>query len=135
MEEAIEKDSVEELLIEHEDMDNAIECNYQCGGCGKMYDNEDTANKHIEKEHMEEQQCSKCTTYEDEEKVLKQLLKEEDEILTSIKDVSENIITKNVALDKENKRLKLALKQSEVEKNNLKKEIENQREALDETLK
>ena len=74
VEEAIEKDSVEELLIEHEDMDNAIDFNYQFGGCGKMYDNEETANKHIEKEHMEEQQCSKCITYEDEEKVLKQLL-------------------------------------------------------------
>ena len=84
----------------------------------------DDRDNHIEKEHQEEQQCSKCITYEDEEKVLKQLLKEKDELLTSIKDVSENIITKNVALDKENKRLKLALKQSEFEKNNLKKEIE-----------
>ena len=44
-------------------------------------------------------------------------------------------MSKNVALDRENKRLKLALKQSEYEKQKLKTEIEAQREALDLALR
>ena len=70
-----------------------------------------------------------------QERVMKSIIEEKDKLLKSIKELSENVISKNVAMDKENKRLKLALKQSEFEKNNLKKEIEVQRETLDATLK
>lgn len=88
-----------------------------------MFDSEDSAYKHNEREHIDEEKCSKCVTYESEEKLLKKELQEKDKLIQTIKELSENVISKNVSLDKENKRLKAALRQSEFEKNTLKKEI------------
>ena len=41
---------------------------------------------------------------------------EKDKIISSVKEFSENLVIKNCALGKENKRFKLALKQSGYEK-------------------
>ena len=130
-----EKIDLEELLIENEEENIQIDTNYQCGLCGKLFETEENVNTHIDHEHMDEEQCLKCKTYENEEIVLMKIITEKEELILSANKFQDNLTSKNVALDRENKRLKLALKQSEFEKQALKKEIEVQRETLDAALK
>ena len=76
-----------------------------------------------------------CQTYYNEEHKLKAQIKEKDDLISSLKQMSDNVVSKNVSLDNENKRLKLALKQSEHEKSKLKQEIVEHRESLNTALK
>ena len=92
-------------------------------------------NKHVDSDHRDDEECLKCTTYENEENVLKDELAEKDKVIQSINVVRDNVISKNVSLNRENKRLKLALKQSEFEKQTIKKELEANRESLSTALR
>ena len=62
-------------------------------------------------------------------------MKEKDEILRKLKEKIENLVKKNTALDKDNYRLKLAFKESMVEKEEFRKENTSQNETINEILK
>ena len=115
----------------------------QCEECGELFSSE------IElEEHVKNQQdiiifkCNPCgntfPTISDlethlqntHEQLLNYNLEEKDKVIAAMKETNNHIIIKNVSLDKENKRLKLAVNQSETEKVKLKKDIEGLRELL-----
>ena len=111
---------------------NLVNSNYQCGECGITYESTQEIDSHMENHHTE---CSMCiTNVKQVEMMITQML-EKDAANNAIDEKNNNLVKKNESLAKENRRLNLALKQSIIEKNEAKKDIETQMEAMNEILK
>ena len=72
------KRNVELLLVEEQETD-AIEQNFQCGLCGKIFNQQKEAQTHVESHDEEEDTCYMCVTYEKEEAKLKAEATEKEE--------------------------------------------------------
>ena len=111
-----------------------VELNYQCGVCGKLFETEHDSQKHIDIEH-DDPGCQSCALYEDENKLQCQNIQEKDKMIKQLVEKGEYLVKKNMALDKENQRLKLAFKESMIEKEDIRKELKSQNGAIDDILK
>ena len=154
LDEVLERCMVNELVTS--------ESNYQCGVCGKQFDGEGEANSHIVSHevskvtsHIEETnyQCYICGNLfgtnnaitdhmaTDHDEHIDQtsdginLEDEKDKIIAALSEKNGNLVKKNISLDKENRRIGLALAESIYETNEYKREIETQRESMSEIIK
>ena len=96
--------------------------NYQCGECGKIFPPESDVDVHMKEKHTVESEITKqlSNAYEQIEKLQTKI---------------EVLIKANVEGEKENNRNKLALAESIFEIQELKKEVENRNEVVNEKVK
>ena len=135
-------------LISHCGEDNAVSNNYQCGECGKTFNESENVEKHMKISHVEEG-CLACLTYKREEEklrmkiqessqeieVLKKLINEKSEAMEILKEQNNNLTKKNVSMTKEIRTHELALSECLYEKAELKKEVNAKSETVNETIK
>ena len=107
----------------------------KCGECYKTFDNTDNLKSHLDSHSNKIGDCQSCYVSEREERILRDCIEDKDDIIKELHTKIETLIKKNVALDKANKRLSLAFNESIVEKSELKKELTNNIEALNDTIK
>ena len=106
----------------------------QCNVCGKLFLTELEMNEHMNDEHTNsggiDQLC-------DQTEIIKLLtvIKEKENYIKSLSMKNDNLVKANVALDKENKRTKLAFYESQREKVEIMRELNVQRESLAKALK
>ena len=112
-----------------------IDTNYQCGECGKTFYEKDDSQAHMEIEHTVDTGCNGCVISEKEEKVLRDLNEDKDDLIKELLAKNNNLVKKNIALDKDTKRLTLAFNQSMIEKGDVRKELNITCEALNDALK
>ena len=80
-------------------------------------------------------ECQDCVSHNKEESKLIKTIKTKEDIIKELMEKNSILIKKNVASDKENKQLKLAFKESMIEKQELRKELNAQSEAMNDILK
>ena len=132
-----ETDGVVESIVEElfgQSMASEKELNYQCGVCGKCFNTENESQAHIDNEHAEPN-FQLSIVNENENRNLSEIVKEQERLIKSLTDKNENLVKKNIALDRENKRNKLALNECIVEKENLRKELNAQNDTISEVIK
>ena len=98
----------------HDRGEEEIGMNYQCGVCGKLFQSEDHVNTHMS-DHEENDPTSSSDNSR-KESLLEKILAENVLEINEIKLKNHNLVSKNEALSKENKRLKLAIIESEHKK-------------------
>lgn len=113
---------------------NTIDVNYQCGVCGKLFITENESENHIASDH-EDPGCQPCMIYEKENTTLSENIEEKDNMFKKLVEKADNIVKKNFALDREIYRSKLALKESIVEKDEIRRELESYHETINEVIK
>ena len=115
------------------DYDNNEDVNFQCGKCSNIWNSigeiSDHMNNHHNEDNIEEKDADagKEIAASVNEEVSKQnkYLQEKNDLLKR----------KNISLEKETRYTNLALKQSELEKNQLKKQVNDVHESLAEVVK
>ena len=118
---------VEKLLDNFENKEpiqttKEVESNFQCGVCGKLFKTEEDSEKHIEVDHKERQRIH-SEGYKKEIKELTEELEGKNEFIKTLVEKTENLVKKNVSLDKESRRFEMAFKECMVEKEELKKDM------------
>ena len=99
-----------------------------------MFETDKESEAHIESVHTAHE-CVLCPINEMKVKSINVSLAEKNKVIEELKVKNENIVKSNVQLDKENKRINLAFKESQREKEVFRKEIAKQADALNDILK
>ena len=99
---------------------------FQCGECATIFPTYNEVEAHVKNEHRNSNTCRGCDVY----KLNESELLEKIEVLKSLEEKNSNLVSKNVSLDRENRLLKLALTESETEKQNWKRQFEEQSEII-----
>ena len=98
----------------------------ECLNCGKCFDTKSESEEHIASEHTNKASSENNITNTDKEK---------DDYIQELLEKNEMLVRKNVALDKENKRMNMAFNQCLYEKDELKREIRAQNETINDVIK
>ena len=106
------------------------EHNYQCGVCGKLFKTEKDSQAHIDTEH-EDRECRACNRKDN----LRKTIEEQKIVIKELAEKNNNLVKKNEALDKENKRGNLALNECMLEKETIRKQLNSQSETLNDIIK
>ena len=110
----------------------------QCEDNSEKVQTTDNLNIHIREEHIDDYQrgpCKMCDEYKKAESNTRDHISEKDDRIDKLEQHNARLVAKNESLSKENKRLNLALLESIVERNDVKKEMEAQVDVMNEILK
>jgi hypothetical protein len=127
-------DFIRQIVHEVVDQCNLVATNYQCGECGNTFESEAETDDHMKYEHSVTY-CQMCVKRAEKEDVIRAQIKDKDMAIAALDEKNINLVRKNESLAKDNRRLNIAFKESIIEKNEAKKEIETQREPMSEILK
>ena len=108
-----------------------IEMNFQCGECGIIYNTHSETEKQITADHLDSNYLV-SETCEKEEIVLKNSIREKEDIIIFIKlkEKNENLAKKITDSAKEIRRTNLALEQCMYEKSEMRKKLNSQSKAM-----
>ena len=108
--------------------------NVQCGVCTKVFEGMENVRAHMDTDHRLPN-CGSCEETRNKRTTLESTINSKDKVIEALTEKNELVVRKNVALDKEVRRLQLALTESEKAKNIVKKELESKHSLLASTLK
>ena len=111
------------------------ESNYQCGVCGKLYQTELDIDRHIKNDHEEQNDSQNFCKHKERNIQLEKTIEDKEKELSEVAIQNEYIVRKNMQMDKELKRMKLAFNESQRQKAAVTKELDNQRESLTAAIK